>query len=266
MKTEEKEEKTESTCNNPVPNRIAIRQLPGVYMILCCYNNKRYYGESGNVSARLSQHKSRLRRNIHEIPELQRDWNLYGETSFEFSVIFISKDCTKAEREALEREFIARFHNICYNKFDKSNRKKHSYNCTCWGHSHSEEARNLHTIVRVSEHYKDRGPEGLAIRLKGQLYPSISEASRQTKHSRDTIRRWLNDPNNLDCIQIDVSQPSKIEILQQDQEIQNTGLPKKIQLNGVIYRSISEAAKQLGCSRSNIQRRLRTDKDTRSIV
>lgn len=231
-------------------------------MILCFYNNKRYYGESGNVSARLSQHKSRLRRNIHEIPELQRDWNLYGETSFEFSVIFISKDCTKAEREALEIELIARFHNICYNKFDKSTRKKQ--NNPFWGHSHSEEARNQ-ISKSLSEYYKDREPEGLAIRLKGQLYPSISEASRQTKHSRDTIRRWLNDPNNLDCIQIDVSQPSpsghKIEILQQDQEIQNTGLPKKIQLNGVIYRSISEAAKQLGCSRSNIQRRLRTDKD-----
>lgn len=227
-------------------------------MILCFYNNKRYYGESGNVSARLSQHKSRLRRNIHEIPELQRDWNLYGETSFEFSVIFISKDCTKAEREALEIELIARFHNICYNKFDKSTRKKQ--NNPFWGHSHSEEARNQ-ISKSLSEYYKDREPEGLAIRLKGQLYPSISEASRQTKHSRDTIRRWLNDPNNLDCIQIDVSQPCKIEILQQDQEIQNTGLPKKIQLNGVIYRSISEAAKQLGCSRSNIQRRLRTDKD-----
>ena len=241
-------------------------------MILCCYNNKRYYGESGNVSARLSQHKSRLRRNIHEIPELQRDWNLYGETSFEFSVIFISKDCTKAEREALEIELIARFHNICYNKFDKSTRKKQ--NNPFWGHSHSEEARNQ-ISKSLSEYYKDRDskrtPEGLAIRLKGQLYPSLSEASRQTKHSRDTIRRWLNDPKNLDCIQIDVSQPFKIEILQQDllfrepllpsSEIQNTGLPKKIQLNGVIYRSIAEAAKQLGCSRSNIQRRLRTDKD-----
>ncbi len=44
--------------DNPVPIRMAPRQLPGVYMILCLVNNKRYYGESKNVSARLSQHKS----------------------------------------------------------------------------------------------------------------------------------------------------------------------------------------------------------------
>ena len=25
------------------------------------------------------------------------------------------------------------------------------------------------------------------------------EASRQTTHSRDTIRRWLNDPKNKNC-------------------------------------------------------------------
>lgn len=261
------DEKIESIRNNPVPNRMSRRQLPGVYMVLCLYNNKRYYGQSENVSARLSQHKSRLQRNIHEIPELQRDWNLYGEMNFEFSAIFVSKDLTKTQREALEIELIARNYNICYNKFFKSNRKKQ--NNPFGGHSHSEETRNQ-ISQSLSEHNQENPPEGLAIRLKGELYTSISEASRQTKHSRETIRRWLKDPNNFDCIQIDVSQKSRKigspvneEILQESQEIQNqnTGLPKQIQLNGVKYPSIAEAARHLGYSRAYIQRLLRTDKE-----
>jgi hypothetical protein len=208
---EKSKEEIESSRNNPVPNRIAQsltsqnqtrRQLPGVYMIICLYNNKRYYGQSENVLSRLSQHKSRLQRNIHEVSEMQRDWNLYGETNFQFSVIFISKNCTKAEREALELEYIARHFNICYNKFHKNNRKQK--NNLFRGYSYSEETPNQ-INQSLSEFYKDNPPEGLAIKLKGELYPSISEASRQTKHSRDTIRRWLKDPQNLDCIQIDVS-------------------------------------------------------------
>ncbi len=255
-------ENTKKTTNYPVPNRMSPRQLPGVYMILCLANNKRYYGESTNVSSRLSQHKSRLRRNIHEIPELQHDWNLYGESSFEFSALFLSRDCDKAQREALELESIARYHNICYNKFTKSSRKKE--NNPFWKQTHSDETRKQISLS-LAEHYKTRMPEGLAINLKGKIYPSISEASRETNHSRDTIRRWLKDPNNLDCFQIDTSRPQENDQFSlgyplSNQE-KNIGLPKPISLDGKVYPSIAEASRNLGCSRSNIQRRLRTDKE-----
>nr|ALO21472.1 putative GIY-YIG homing endonuclease [Lobochlamys culleus] len=246
--------------NNPVPERISPKQLPGVYMILCVENNKRYYGESTNVSSRLSQHKSRLRRNIHEISELQRDWNLYGEDFFEFSVLFISRDCDKAQREALELEYITRHSDLCYNKFFKHSRKKE--NNPFWGRKHNEETRKQ-IGKSQAENRKNSIPEGLAIILKGEIYPSIAEASRQTNHSRDTIRRWLNDPNNMTClpfgIQLDTSKPSESDVLQKEQL--NTGFPKRVSLDGTIYSSIAEAARRLNCSRANIQRRLRTDKE-----
>nr|ALO21551.1 putative GIY YIG homing endonuclease [Haematococcus lacustris] len=103
---------------------MAPRQLPGIYMILCLKNNKRYYGETTNVSARLSKHKSKLRRNIHEVSELQRDWNIYGESFFEFITLYISSVCNKIQRVALEVEYIARHYDICYNKILNSSRKK----------------------------------------------------------------------------------------------------------------------------------------------
>lgn len=188
--------------DNPVPNRMAARQFPGIYMVLCLVNNKRYFGESQNVSAGLSQQKSRLRRNIHEVPELQRDFNLYGEDLFEFVCLYVDKDLGKEKRVAMEVEQIARYwlSNLCYNKFDKITRKKETN--PFYGQSHLPEAKN-----QISQ--KGKTPEGFAIVLKGSVYPSISEASRQTNHSRDTIRRWLKDPNNTDCVSVDDSRPPK---------------------------------------------------------
>ncbi len=250
-----------STQNNPVPNRMAPRQLPGVYMILCLANNKRYYGESNNVSSRISQHKSRLHRNIHEIPELQRDFNLYGEENFEFSAVYLSKDCTKDQRVALETEFIGRFYGLCYNKFDKTTRQKE--NNPFWGRKHSDETRKQ-IGKSNSENRENSVLEGFPILLNGEIYPSISEASRQTKHSRDTIRRWLNDPNNTNCVAVDASKPRgtvndpSFEGLQsQDPLVANTGFAKRVSIYSVTYPSIAEAARQLGCSRANIQRLLR---------
>jgi hypothetical protein len=211
------------TENNPVPNRMAPRQLPGVYFILCLVNNKRYYGESNNVSARLSQHKSRLRRNLHEVPELQRDFNIYGEESFEFALYFIDRDSTREQRLALETELIGRFHNLCYNKFAQPNRT--GENNPFWGRTHREQ-----TVEQISRSLRERTqnsiPEGFAVNVKGVIYPSISEASRKTNHSRDTLRRWLNDPNNNDCVAVDASQPRGSQNAVHPL-VANTGIAKK---------------------------------------
>jgi hypothetical protein len=258
-----------SAGNNPVPNRMAPRQLPGVYMILCLVNNKRYYGESNNVSARLSRHKSRLRSNSHEVLELQRDYNIYGEETFEFSPLWMEKNSTKEERLALETEFIARFLTLCYNKFAKSNLK--GENNPFWGRSHSSETKEQ--IARSQrENRQNSTIEGFALNIKGIIYPSISEASRQTNHSRDTIRRWLNDPNNSDCVAVDASKPQKSGNTNTgnsnsvDPLVANRGIAKKISLYGEIYDSITSAAKKRNCTRVIIQRLLRNHPDKCFII
>jgi hypothetical protein len=266
-----------STKNNLVPNRMAPRQLPGLYMILCLRNNKRYYGESKNVSVRLSQHKSRLRGNHHEVRELQFDFNLYGEESFEFSAIWLDRNSTQEQRLALEIEMIARFNELCYNKFTKLNRKKE--NNPFWGRTHSAE-----TIAQMSRSRRESSqlslPEGLPVNVKGTIYPSISEASRATNHSRDTLRRWLNDPTNLDCVAVDNSQPRQnkntgslnsapngsLHNAQVDPLVANQGVAKKLSLYGTIYESITSAARERGCTRANIQRLLRTYPDECFII
>lgn len=54
----------------------------GVYGILCLANRKYYIG-SGHADSRISSHWSKLRANQHrDLPRLQNDWNLYGESQF----------------------------------------------------------------------------------------------------------------------------------------------------------------------------------------
>jgi hypothetical protein len=237
--------------DNPVPNRITSRQLPGVYMILCFDNNKRYYGESKNVSARLSQHKSRLRRNIHEILELQHDFNLYGEEAFDFICLFVDKNYTKEQRVAMEMEYIARVLSLklCYNKDFSLNRQKE--NNPFFGKRHRVDSKN-----QISKTLKERSKlsmvQGCPIEIKGAIFPSISKASRETNHSRDTIRRWLNDPTNNDCKYIDATEPRTCVFL-------NQGVAKPVKIHNVSYPSLAAAAKELGCTSSNINRLLRTD-------
>ena len=69
--------------DNSVPNRILPKKQPGLYMIHCLKNDWRYYGESSNISSRLSSHKSLLNREIHPNRNLQKDWDLYGKDYFE---------------------------------------------------------------------------------------------------------------------------------------------------------------------------------------
>lgn len=249
---------------NPVLNHMAPRQLPGVYLICCTKNNKYYFGQSQNVSARLSQHKSRLGRKLHEIQELQNDLNLYGEKNFEFfAVSFFERGSSKEERVELENKYVNQFQECCSNKFLKTSHKKE--NNPFWGKKHTKE-----TTQQISKSLRETAGErlsnGLPITLDGVSYSSLSEASRQTSHSRDTIRRWLRDEQNTRCfythnISKDVSE-QKPKTRLNDPSLpyasQNTGLAKAVNIYGTIYPSIAEAARQRDCSRSNIQRLLRT--------
>jgi hypothetical protein len=154
-------------------------------------------------------------------------------------------------------------------QFAKSNLK--GENNPFWGRSHSSETKEQ--IARSQrENRQNSTIEGFALNIKGIIYPSISEASRQTNHSRDTIRRWLNDPNNSDCVAVDASKPQKSGNTNTgnsnsvDPLVANRGIAKKISLYGEIYDSITSAAKKRNCTRVIIQRLLRNHPDKCFII
>jgi GIY-YIG catalytic domain len=66
------------------------RHIPtssGVYQIRYNQNGKIYIGSAVNLQWRWRSHRRDLGNGVHVNPHLQSAWNLYGETSFEFSVL-----------------------------------------------------------------------------------------------------------------------------------------------------------------------------------
>jgi hypothetical protein len=189
---------------------------------------------------------------MHENLELQRDFTIYCEENFEFVAIWMDKDSDKQTREALEIENIVRFRHLCYNNFAQPDRK--GANNPFWGRSHRPDT--IEQLSRIQrENQKNSIPQGFAINLNGISYSSISEASRKTNHSRDTIRRWLDDPNNLKCTAVDSSQTRQTNSTTDQVQFQGK---KRISLHGEVSESIAEAARTKNCRRARIQQLLKS--------
>lgn len=109
----------------------------GIYLIKNLINNKIYVGQSINVKTRISKHKSYLRSGSHENQHLQRAFNKYGESSFEFVIL---ETCDVSEIDKKELHYIK--------KFDSMNIEK-GYNLESGG--------NEGKIVSESTKEKKRG-------------------------------------------------------------------------------------------------------------
>lgn len=72
-----------------------IERRPGVYLITCTVNGKRYIGSSKNVKQRIWSHQSLLKREKHPNPHLQNSYNTHGREAFTFEVLVYSDDLTR---------------------------------------------------------------------------------------------------------------------------------------------------------------------------
>jgi len=59
----------------------------GVYQIINLVNGKCYIGSSVNIKKRWAEHIANLQRGTHHCQHLQRAWNKYGESNFDFEMI-----------------------------------------------------------------------------------------------------------------------------------------------------------------------------------
>ena len=91
----------------------------GIYGIHNIANNKWYVGQSQDIRKRLNGHKNLLKKNQHHNKHLQRSYNQYGETSFEYEILEL---CTIDELDDLETKWI-----------DVKMSKKNGYNMTNGG-------------------------------------------------------------------------------------------------------------------------------------
>nr|AYQ94255.1 hypothetical protein [Chaetopeltis orbicularis] len=128
----------------------------GLYKITSTVKQKVYIGESSNLFSRLGRHTDNLENNRHDCVELQRDFNQYSKNNFLFEALEIdSKYENKKLREQREKFFIHKIpEEFRYNKLEpaKSSRSR-------------------------------------AVRIKGKIYPSLSNAAKLLKESRTNIVR-----------------------------------------------------------------------------
>jgi group I intron endonuclease len=91
----------------------------GVYIILNTINGYVYSGSTTDVQKRIWHHQSILRRGKHINPNLQKDWDKYGEDAFEFNVVCY---CGNKNRLSYEQELIDKYTAMgcSYNMYPKA--------------------------------------------------------------------------------------------------------------------------------------------------
>lgn len=83
----------------------------GIYEIRNIHNGNRYIGSATRIDGRWRDHKRSLGRNNHHAIAMQRAWNKYGESAFEFSKLLI---CSKENLIMYEQAFFD-FYSPAYN-------------------------------------------------------------------------------------------------------------------------------------------------------
>jgi len=176
---------------------------PGIYSILNTQNGKRYVGRSKNMEARWRGHERSLVAGSHCNNHLQRSWNLYGSSTFQFEILEVVPDAmTRAHREA-----------FWCGHFDTHNRDK-GYNIgdvrTDEGSVYvSDEVRLKRSAARLGKTMSAETRRKISIANKGRKRTSevcerIRQARTGTKASEETRkkmsvsrRKWNHSPETV---------------------------------------------------------------------
>lgn len=156
----------------------------GLYVITC-WNGKHYIGQSKNVRSRLSAHKSLLKRGLHENEQLQQDFNLFGESAFQFQDLLFGTGSNRSERLKLEVMVL-----------DTLNSKNRYNKYTNWRHRKSAQTNHNRlekNKINLLLSQCDKTNRRKALQIDQVYYESISQASEKTGWSRSTIRRRCYD-------------------------------------------------------------------------
>lgn len=91
----------------------------GIYRITNTVNGKSYIGKTGvSFGDRWDCHRAQLNGGYHDNPHLQKAWNKYGESAFEFAVVEAVSDASMLDEK--EKAYIQQYREtgLCYNILD----------------------------------------------------------------------------------------------------------------------------------------------------
>lgn len=191
-------------------------QITGIYQIKNLITNDFYVGSSLNISKRIQTHLKALRKNKYHSRFLQRAWNKYKEENFVFEYL---EQCLESEILILEQSYIDTL-NPKYNvsKFATAFMK---------GRKHSKKTRNLFSKQRIGNKYT------LGIKWSEAQRQKIMDKKIASKRSNETKQKMSDTAIRINSI-------SRVDRTKQRKRI--------IDSNGIIYESLSSAAKILKMS------------------
>lgn len=214
----------------------------GIYMIQNTVNGKIYIGQAVDIERRWVEHKTELRGNHHYNEHLQRAWNNYGESNFEFTIVC---ECEENQLNTMEEYYIFELMSydkrVGYNKnyggssgrpTEEAKKKMSENNAKYWkGKTHSEETRKKMSESTKGENHplygkhpteetRKKMSEARKGKYKGRNSPmygkhpteetrkKLSDArkgktlSEETKEKIGEANRGENNPNSIPVVQL----------------------------------------------------------------
>ena len=171
------------------------KKITGIYMIKCKINNKVYIGQSKNIKDRWKQHKKELRNNKHDNKNIQKDWNEYGQNSFEFNII---AECEENELNELEKKYINEY---------KSYDKNFGYNMTLGkngngGEIYTGEAKKKMSEAKKGKHHTEETRKKISESKMGhevreETRKKISESKMGYNHTEETKKKMSKNHSDF---------------------------------------------------------------------
>ncbi len=146
----------------------------GIYEIRNIHNGNVYIGSATRIGARWRDHKRSLGRNNHHAIALQRAWNKYGESAFEFSKLLI---CSK-ESLIMYEQALFDFYKPAYNSAPIAGSQL--------GYRHTEESRIKMSLSGMG----NRNTVGK--KRSEESCKRIADAKKGLKHTPETIEKRKN--------------------------------------------------------------------------
>jgi group I intron endonuclease len=216
-------------------------RIAGVYKLIHIKTGKLYIGSTGNFRNRRRDHVCSLRRGDHHIQALQDLYNDDPNFKFEFFISGLSFDDKKSRELAYDHE------QLLLNEYAGSvlllNRSLNSRLSILPPELLKKRLANAVAAQRTEEYRKKRS--------------IISKAITQTKEARErsselSLNQWRDPEVRAKHMATRGTKEHRARNIQISIDL---GISKKIQINGKIYDSISEASRALNIARVVIRKR-----------
>lgn len=165
----------------------SMKNLSGVYKIVCTANDMQYFGETSDFKRRYAEHVGALKRGDHRNPYLQSDYNEHGVDQFEFEIIAIEDD--RKIMDLIEASCIADATEagLCYNIFTGGR-----YG-TVQDPAFGEKVSTKNTGRRYGEDFCRRQSESATKQWENDEYRSIMVESAKTQWKNPEYREIMRN-------------------------------------------------------------------------